>query len=164
MPPLSLALSVFSSLLAQFTTLTEANPIPPSHNVARREAHRDVLSGANFPDPTLLDFGSTTYVFGTGDGAGHQIPLTSNPAFDDPSGWSAVTDAFPTQYVPAFGDDGWAVPGTIWAPDVVRLVSSSLLKLLRRNSYADLLIRRTTLSYCIMLPHSSPIQQSTVSA
>jgi hypothetical protein len=83
--------------------------------------HFDVLNGANFPDSSIITVGGVTYAFATNDGAGHNIPVTSNPKFNNPNGWSEITDAFPVDGVPAFGDDGWAVEGTTWAPDVNHL-------------------------------------------
>lgn len=96
---------------------------PPSLNfrLRKRDPNTDVLGGANFPDPTIINIGGTSYVFGTVDGNGHQVPVASNPDFNDPSGWSAISDSFPSEGVPAFGPNGWAAPNTIWAPDVVRL-------------------------------------------
>ena len=82
----------------------------------------NVLNGANFPDPNILNVGGVNYAFATNDGAGHNIPVTSNPRFNDAGGWSEITDAFPSDGVPAFGDGGWAVEGTTWAPDVNQLV------------------------------------------
>ena len=86
----------------------------------------DVLGGANFPDPSIINVDGVSYAFGTPDGAGHNIPMTSNPDFSDASGWSEIIDAFPPEGVPAFGDGGWAIAGTNWAPDVNRLVSAIL--------------------------------------
>lgn len=84
--------------------------------------HFDVLNGANFPDPSIIRSNKVWYAFATNDGAGHNIPVTSNAGkFNDASGWSAITDAFPLDNVPAFGDSGWAVAGTTWAPDVNHL-------------------------------------------
>ena len=83
----------------------------------------DVLGNStNFPDPSIVNVKGVSYVFATNDGNGHNIPVTSNPHFNDPSGWSEIKDAFPTDGVPAFGDGGWAVEGTTWAPDVNHLV------------------------------------------
>lgn len=83
----------------------------------------DVLgNNYNFPDPSILNYEGVSYVFATNDGNGNNIPVASNPDFNDPSGWSEVTDAFPTDGVPVFGDNGWAVEGTTWAPDVQHLV------------------------------------------
>jgi len=99
------------SLTLVFSILTHASTI-----------HYDVLGDStNFPDPSILVVGDVSYAFATNDGAGHNIPVTSNPHFNDPSGWSALTDAFPTDGVPAFGGGGWAVEGTTWAPDVNHL-------------------------------------------
>ena len=83
----------------------------------------DVLgNNANFPDPSIVVVGGVNYAFATNDGNGHNIPVTSNKHFNRPAGWSEITDAFPADGVPAFGDGGWAVEGTTWAPDVNQLV------------------------------------------
>ena len=87
----------------------------------------NVLNDANFPDPSIINVGGTSYVFGTPDGAGHNTPLTTNSDFNDASGWSPITDVFPPHNVPAFGDNGWAVVGTSWAPDVNQLVSNTIV-------------------------------------
>jgi hypothetical protein len=89
----------------------------------KRDNNINVLNGANFPDPSIIDYNGVSYVFGTVDGAGHNVPLTSNANFDDASSWSAITDAFPCANVPAFGSGGWAQANTTWAPDVNQLVS-----------------------------------------
>ncbi|KAK3697623.1 hypothetical protein LTR37_017361 [Vermiconidia calcicola] len=81
----------------------------------------NVLDGANFPDPSIVKVHGKSYAFATNDGAGHNIPVTSNPRFRKASGWSEITDAFPTKGVPAFQEGGWAVEGTTWAPDVNHL-------------------------------------------
>lgn len=94
----------------------------PGH-LHKRDPSYDVLRGANFPDPSILDVYGTSYVFGTVDGAGHNVPMSSNPDFSNAGGWSEITDAFPGTDVPAMGSGGWAAQMTTWAPDVVQLVS-----------------------------------------
>lgn len=76
---------------------------------------------ANFPDPAIIASGGVNYVFGTVDGAGNNIPVSHNAKFDDASGWSEITEAFPPNGSSAFADSGWALPYTSWAPDVVQL-------------------------------------------
>lgn len=78
----------------------------------------DVLNGHNFPDPCIINVGGVSYAFGTSDGAGNSIPMTSNSDFSNAAGWAAVSDAFPYTNVPAFGSNGWAAPYSAWAPDV----------------------------------------------
>ena len=82
-----------------------------------------MLNGANFPDPSILDVDGVSYVFGTVDGAGRNVPLTSNADFSNAGGWSAISEAFPQDDVPAVGAGGWAAQYTTWAPDVNQLVS-----------------------------------------
>lgn len=107
--PIGLLLSCLSS--------AEARP----SRLQRRDPSYNVLSGANFPDPSLLEVDGTAYVFGTVDGAGHNVPLTSNSDFSNTGGWSEITDAFPDTDVPAMGSGGWAAASTTWAPDVNQL-------------------------------------------
>ena len=83
--------------------------------------HYNVLNGTNFPDPCIIKVGNVSHVFGTVDGYGHNIPTTHNRDFNNPNTWSAVTEAFPTTDVPAFGPHGWALANTSWAPDVQHL-------------------------------------------
>lgn len=100
-------------LVVLLSSLVEA--WPTSH-LSKRAPRTDVLGGANFPDPTLLDEGGKTYAFGTVDGAGHQVPVTSS---DDFNSWSSISDSFPSAGVPAFSS--WAAPNTVWAPDINKL-------------------------------------------
>jgi hypothetical protein len=132
MPPFPSISSILTSFLLLLTSLNLVTSTP-IQRLTKREPHVDVLSGANFPDSTLIAVDNITYVFGTDDGVGHQVPLTSNPDFEDPSGWSAISDAFPSEGVPAFGDGGWAVKGSLWAPDVVRLVSLLFMRIERQR-------------------------------
>lgn len=81
----------------------------------------DVLAGANFPDPSIVNVQGISYVFATTDGIGHNIPTVSNRHFNDGSSWSGLNEAFPVVGVPAYGPGGWAVPFTSWAPDVQHL-------------------------------------------
>ena len=104
--------------------LSDASPAPRNFRPLRRQSSpgENVLGGQNFPDPSIINVGGTSYVFGTTT-AGLNIPYTSNSAFG-PTGWDqTLLDAFPSDGVPAFGSGGWAAPGTSWAPDVSQLVS-----------------------------------------
>src|ERR1700750_2209253 len=95
-----------------FTSLSSAKR--PEYNV---------LHGANFPDPSIINVNGRSYAFSTTSN-GLNTPMTHNQHFHDASGWSEITDVFPTDDVPAFGKGGWAEEGTTWAPDVQHLVSS----------------------------------------
>ena len=109
-------------LVLLLSCLGEASTLPQQRSL-KTEPDYNVLDGSNFPDPSILKVDGISYVFGTVDGAGHNIPMVSNRHYDHASGWSAITDAFPVTAVPAFGSDGWAEPLTSWAPDVQQLVS-----------------------------------------
>ncbi|KAF2170694.1 glycoside hydrolase family 43 protein [Zasmidium cellare ATCC 36951] len=111
-----------SPLLCSFVALPwERMVLWRCFRLGKRDPNTDVLGGANFPDPTIINVEGTSYAFGTVDGQGHQVPVVSNPDFNNPSGWSSISDSFPSEGVPAFGPNGWAAPDTVWAPDVVRL-------------------------------------------
>lgn len=107
--------------LLLFDVLTSAAP----SRLRKRDPEYDVLNGANFPDPSIIVVGGISYVFGTVDGAGHNVPMVSNSDFSNAGGWSAITDAFPDADVPAMGSGGWAAQMTTWAPDVNKLVHLS---------------------------------------
>jgi beta-xylosidase len=102
-------------LVLALTQLIHAKPI----HLSKRDQATDVLNGHNFPDPTLIRVDGRDYAFGTRDQAGHAVPLVSSTDFSNPASWSAITDAFPPDDVPAFHT--WAAPGDVWAPDVVHL-------------------------------------------
>jgi len=111
---------IFASGLL-LSSLGAASPTPAS-KLWKRDPAYDVLRGTNFPDPSLINLDGTTYAFGTGNQGnlqGVQVGMTSNPEFSNAGGWSAVTDAFPAESVPAFAN--WAQEGTVWAPDVNHL-------------------------------------------
>lgn len=82
--------------------------------------HYNVLGGADFPDPSIINADGISYAFCTPNGDA-DTPMTHNSDFDNASDWSDITDAFPSNGVPAFGSSGWAVVGTAWAPDVNHL-------------------------------------------
>lgn len=103
------------------TCILGADALPKQ--LHKRDPSYDVLGNdANFPDPSIVDVDGTSYVFGTVDGAGHNVPMVSNADFTNAGGWSAITDAFPGTDVPAMGDGGWATQMSTWAPDVNQLV------------------------------------------
>lgn len=116
----TLSILQYVSLTLLLPSLTAAKPIL-KNRLSKRDPHFNVLGGANFPDPSIINVDGLAYAFGTVDGAGHSVPYTSNPNFNNPSGWSPIRDAFPSANVPAFGSNGWAAVDTIWAPDLNRL-------------------------------------------
>lgn len=118
---LSTACQLALGLLSFCIFAVDARP----SQLSKRDNNVNVLNGANFPDPSILAVDGTYYVFGTADGAGHDVPLTSNSDFNNAGGWSAVSDAFPSDGVPAMGGGGWATPGSIWAPDANQLVGKN---------------------------------------
>ena len=97
--------------------------------LSKRDPNYDVLGGANYPDPSIWIENGVAYTFATVDGAGRNVPMSSNPDFSNAAGWSAITEAFPQDDVPAVGSGGWAAPYTTWAPDVQQLTDYD-------NSYA----------------------------
>lgn len=62
----------------------------------------NVLNGADFPDPSIIYANGISYAFSTIDGDTN-VPIIHNDSFDNASGWSGITDAFPVDNVPAFG-------------------------------------------------------------
>lgn len=68
------------------------------------------LINANFPDPDVLQVGSTFYAYSTSSGSG-RIPVASAPSATGP--WTIRGDALPSK-------PSWAGSGGFWAPDVSR--------------------------------------------
>lgn len=64
----------------------------------------------DFPDPAVLQVGSTYYAYSTSSGSG-RIPYATAPAPNGP--WTVRGDALPNK-------PGWAGNGGFWAPDVSR--------------------------------------------
>ena len=93
----------------------------PTQTPKKRDPETGALGGANFPDPSVWLYDGTYYAFGTNNGLGQNIPVTSNTDFTNAGGWAPVQDAFPPDNVPAFSN--WAATGSTWAPDVSQLVS-----------------------------------------
>jgi len=68
---------------------------------------------ANFPDPSVIQVGSTYYAFATNNGAQH-IPYASSPDFNS---WTVAAgqDALPNV-------GAWSNGNNVWAPDVLQVV------------------------------------------
>ncbi len=68
---------------------------------------------SNFPDPAVIQVGSTWYAFATNNGAQH-IPYATSPDFNT---WTVAEgqDALPSV-------GGWSNGNNVWAPDVIQLV------------------------------------------
>ncbi|KJX92987.1 hypothetical protein TI39_contig4470g00004 [Zymoseptoria brevis] len=125
-----LIITAFSLLLYRYLTLASViskDCAPTYHHTEpyqRLYQNLDALNGTNFPDPCIIEVGNTNYLFGTNDKLSPtplRVPMTSSPDFNDPSSWSERTDAVPETNVPAFGSNGWASPGSIWAPSVLQM-------------------------------------------
>jgi hypothetical protein len=69
-----------------------------------------VESGADQPDPFLVQAASRVYLFTSQDRVSQNVPVRSGPAVGM---WGPPSDALPAP--PA-----WATPGVMWAPDVVQ--------------------------------------------
>lgn len=67
----------------------------------------------NFPDPSIIQVGSTYYAFATNNGAQH-IPYASSTDFNS---WTVATgqDALPSV-------GAWSNGNNVWAPDVLQVV------------------------------------------
>lgn len=132
--------------------LITAKPVRLNERLSKRAPSYDVLGGANFPDPSIINVDGLTYAFGTGDGAGNSVPYTTNADFNNPSSWSQVRDSFPSAGVPAFGGSGWAAVDTIWAPDVNRLVCTTTADLVKGASINSSIRQISIVALpCIML-------------
>ncbi|EGP82856.1 uncharacterized protein MYCGRDRAFT_96947 [Zymoseptoria tritici IPO323] len=125
-----LNLTAFGLLLCRCLTLASALPEDCASTYQHTEPYQrlyqnlDALNGSNFPDPCIIEVDNKNYLFSTNDKLSPtplRVPMTSSPDFNDPSSWSERTDAFPETNVPAFGSNGWASPGSIWAPSVLQM-------------------------------------------
>ncbi|SMQ55608.1 unnamed protein product [Zymoseptoria tritici ST99CH_3D7] len=125
-----LILTAFGLLLCRCLTLASTIPEDCAPTYQHTEPYQrlyqnlDALNGSNFPDPCIIEVDNKNYLFSTNDKLSPtplRVPMTSSPDFNDPSSWSERTDAFPETNVPAFGSNGWASPGSIWAPSVLQM-------------------------------------------
>lgn len=97
--------AVLAALLPQGGDVRAATTAPPATAIP-----------ADFPDPDVIQVGSTFYAYSTSSGAGH-IPVATAPSATGP--WTVRGDALPVR-------PSWAVrcdPGAdcgLWAPDVSR--------------------------------------------
>ncbi|EME40383.1 glycoside hydrolase family 43 protein [Dothistroma septosporum NZE10] len=101
--------------------LYAAEAVPTSHRLSKRAPSYDVLHGADFPDPSIINVDGISSAFGTGSGQ-LQVQYTSNPDFNNASGWAAPSESFPVGNQPS-----WAKPLTVWAPDVERLADGTFV-------------------------------------
>ncbi|SEH01197.1 Carbohydrate binding module (family 35) [Nonomuraea solani] len=88
---------------------TVAAWLPTGGPAAAAVAPAAVIS-SNFPDPDILQVGSTFYAYSTSGSAG-RIPVASAPSATGP--WTRRGDALPNK-------PSWAGTGGFWAPDVSR--------------------------------------------
>jgi beta-xylosidase len=76
-----------------------------------------INSGADQPDPFMMQQGGRYYLFTSQDQVPQNVPVRSGTSVGQ---WGAPTDALPDP--PA-----WAQPGVMWAPDVAQLGNHFLL-------------------------------------
>lgn len=95
-------------VLASIGLAVSALLVPGTANAASQAPA--LVIGQDFPDPAVLQAGSTYYAYSTSSGSG-RIPYATASAPTGP--WSVKGDALPTK--PA-----WAGDGGFWAPDVSR--------------------------------------------
>ncbi len=93
-------------LLPFLSALSVASPL------SRRSIAGPVIKD-NFPDPSVIQVGSTYYAFATNNGVQH-IPYASSPDFKS---WTVAAgrDALPRV-------GAWSNGKDVWAPDVVQVV------------------------------------------
>ncbi len=80
--------------------------VPGTANAATQAP--SLVIGQDFPDPSVLQAGSTNFAYSTSSGSG-RIPYATASAPNGP--WSVKGDALPTK-------PSWAGNGGFWAPDV----------------------------------------------
>lgn len=94
-----------AALLPFWSTLSLAAPL------SKRSIVGPVIQ-SNFPDPAVIQVGSTYYAFATNSG-GHHIPYATSSDF---SSWAvAAGDALPSV-------GAWSNGNNVWAPDVIQVV------------------------------------------
>jgi Glycosyl hydrolases family 43 len=76
-----------------------------------------INSGADQPDPFMIQVGGRYYLFTSQDKVPQNVPVRSGTVVGR---WGAPTDALPT--LPP-----WAAPGFMWAPDVAQFGSDYML-------------------------------------
>jgi hypothetical protein len=103
---------VTAVLLAAVTALA----VGAAPGVAATERPAAVVQ-ADFPDPDVLQVGSSYYAYSTSSGSG-RIPYATATAPNGP--WTVKGDALPNK-------PGWAGGGGFWAPDVSRRSDGSYL-------------------------------------
>ncbi|WP_163508773.1 family 43 glycosylhydrolase [Fodinicola acaciae] len=99
MKSMLLCLAVTATVLGATAPAVHAATVGPS-----------LVINQDFPDPDVLQVGSTFYAYSTSSGAG-RTPVASAPSATGP--WTIRGDALPTP-------PSWAGGGGFWAPDVSR--------------------------------------------
>ena len=80
----------------------------PASGAVQTTTAPQLLINADFPDPDVIQVGSTFYGYSTSSGSGRS-PVASAPSATGP--WTIRGDALPTK-------PSWAGDGGFWAPDV----------------------------------------------
>jgi arabinan endo-1,5-alpha-L-arabinosidase len=91
--------------------------VSPSTAAVTATQAPQLLINANFPDPDVLQAGSTYYGYSTSSASG-RVPYATAPGPNGP--WTIRGDALPTK-------PGWAGNGGFWAPDVSRRADGKYL-------------------------------------
>lgn len=115
-------------LLLALSSLIDLSSQVPIEDRAKRSYSNGPVITANFPDPGFVYAQGTYYAFGTNNGQ-QNVPLAISNDFNQ---WTLTgQDALPT--IPS-----WST-GSIWAPDVIQLVSSclELAHFLARTNHAQ---------------------------
>ena len=93
-------------------------PLLSTRSIAVPLSKRSIIGPViqdNFPDPSIIQVGSTYYAFSTNSGGKH-VPYATSPDFNT---WTVAAgqDALPTV-------GAWSNGNNVWAPDVLQVVST----------------------------------------
>ncbi|WP_052663677.1 family 43 glycosylhydrolase [Psychromicrobium lacuslunae] len=111
-------LKTLSGILATALFATAALSLAAAPGAQAAQSPKLVISG-DFPDPDVLQVGSTYYAYSTNSNAGN-IPFATSSSPYGP--WSMQGNALPKRPAWAVQSGGW-----MWAPDVTELKDGSFL-------------------------------------
>ena len=113
------ALIMFSQALLLLLSFT---PFSSQAPVTKRAFSNGPVITSDFPDPAFINVGGTYYAFATSNGKTN-VQMATSPDFDT---WTVTGgDALPN--IPS-----WST-GTVWAPDVIQVVGSTLSSVISRR-------------------------------
>ncbi|KAK0956802.1 hypothetical protein LTR33_016223 [Friedmanniomyces endolithicus] len=122
-----LALSASLIQLCISAPVTRPEVTLVEHSLIKRSETGPEMGGANFPDPSIIQVGSTWYAFATRTlGTSLHIQIASSPDFVT---WSIVKNSDGSQKDALPGLPAWvdtSSPNT-WAPDLIQLTDGSFV-------------------------------------